>query len=193
MKDYSLGKEYKKDFILHYEIINNYIYISKADGKIEIKKYYKEEEIKILEKMKNQVLNSKEFSTTLNQKFETFIKLFLDESLLLTMFIVTILSLGLPIIPTIIGFITFPIVMSLTGLKLGKYTKLRNDLKKNLLFLKNEDNLNPILRKNTELLKEKTNNFSFTLNTINDISYKQLIDLYSTLNKPKKLTKKRHN
>ena len=193
MKDYSLGKEYKKDFILHYEIINNYMYISKADGKIEIKKYSKEEEIKILEKMKNQVLNSKEFSTTLNQKFETFIKLFLDESLLLTMFIVTILSLGLPIIPTIIGFITFPIVMSLTGLKLGKYTKLRNDLKKNLLFLKNEDNLNPILRKNTELLKEKTNNFSFTLNTINDISYKQLIDLYSTLNKPKKLTKKRHN
>ena len=43
------------------------------------------------------------------------------------------------------------------------------------------------------ILKEKTNNFSFTLNTINDISYKQLIDLYSTLNKPKKLTKKRHN
>ena len=193
MKDYSLSKEYKKDFILHYEIINNYMYISKADGKIEIKKYSKEEEIKILEKMKNQVLNSKEFSTTLNQKFETFVKLFLDESLLLTMFIVTILTLGLPIIPTIIGFITFPVIMTLTGLKLGKYTKLRNDLKKNLLFLKNEDNLNPILRKDTELLKEKTNNFSFTLNTINDISYKQLIDLYSTLNKPKKLTKKRHN
>ena len=193
MKDYSLSKEYKKDFILHYEIINNYMYISKADGKIEIKKYSKEEEIKILEKMKNQILNSKEFSTTLNQKFETFVKLFLDESLLLTMFIVTILTLGLPIIPTIIGFITFPVVMTLTGLKLRKYTKLRNDLKKNLLFIKNEDKLNPILRKDTELLKEKTNNFSFTLNTINDISYKQLIDLYSTLNKPKKLTKKRHN
>ena len=169
------------------------MYISKADGKIEIKKYSKEEEIKILEKMKNQVLNSKEFSTTLNQKFETFVKLFLDESLLLTMFIVTILTLGLPIIPTIIGFITFPVVMTLTGLKLRKYTKLRNDLKKNLLFIKNEEKLNPILRKDTELLKEKTNNFSFTLNTINDISYKQLIDLYSTLNKPKKLTKKRHN
>lgn len=191
LENYSLNKNEATSFILHYEVINAFIYITYGDGRIDVKSYSIEEEKRILKKMKNQVLNSKNFLVDLNYKFEIFFKLLLDEILLLTMFIVTIISIGLPYFSTIIGLLIFPIIMGFTSYKLNGYKKLRKDIKKNLLFVKNEDNLNIIIRNSPEVinklrdkvLTKSSNKFVFTLNTIDRIKYEELQQIYDSVDK----------
>lgn len=208
MKNYSLSETQSKNFILNYIIIGKQIIINYANNDIDVIPYSISNEKEILNKMKNQVLNSKRYSSELNNKFEIFLKLFIDEVILFILCIIAMININFTLIPSIICSIIFPIVIGLTGYKLNKYHNIRKDIKKNLLFLNNEDNLNQTIRNNhkiTEGLDEKlrekiyikeTNNFSFTFNTIDNIKYRELQEIYRCVNnninnKPNTLERKK--
>lgn len=210
MKNYSLNETQSKNFILNYIIIGKQIIINYANDDVDIIPYSTSNEKKILNKMKSQVLNSKKYLNEVNNKFEIFLKLFIDEILLFILYIIAVINIKITLIQSIIYSIIFPIVIALTGYKLNKYHNIRTDIKKNLLFLNNEDNLNLTIRNNPEITKgldkeliEKIyrndgNNFSFTFNTIDNIKYRELQEIYRYVdkninNKPSTLKRKIKN
>ena len=87
MKDYSIGKNNSKHFILNYIIIGKQIIVYYANDDVDTFDYSIEKEKEILERMKYQVISSKNFYKGLNTKFEIFLKLFINEILLFIMFI----------------------------------------------------------------------------------------------------------
>lgn len=190
MKNYSLNKMMEQDFILNYVIVGDKIIINYANGDVDTLGYSIENEKNILNKMKYQVLNSKHFSSFLNYKFEIFLKLFMDVMLLFVLFIITFFVAEMSYITALLGMSIFSVSIALTGYKLNSYQKLRNDIKKQLLFLKNEDNLNLVIRNNPEVIRKlnskicekvitnESNNFRFTLNTIDRMEYKELKQVY---------------
>ena len=209
MKNYSLTKNGAKSFILNYIVINNNIFINRADGEVEIIPYSIFEEKNILNQMKNQVLSSKNFFSILNKKFEIFLKLLIIELLFLILFVLSTINLGFSSIQIIASTIIFPTIMGLTIYKLVDYQKIRSDIKKHFLFIKNENNLNLIIRNRPEVTKglddelkrkvlaKEGNNFLFTINTIDKIEYRELVQVYnhieysSNRDKVKSLKKKK--
>ena len=61
MKNYSINEYQEKTFILNYNIENEEIIVNLASGSNYKLPYTKENEIMILERMKEQVLNANEF------------------------------------------------------------------------------------------------------------------------------------
>ena len=204
VKDYSIGINSGKHFILNYIIIGNKLIVYYANDDVDSFEYSKELEKEILEKMKYQVINSKNFYMGLNTKLEIFLKLLINEILLFIMFVIGSMSIKLTLIPNIIGSILLPISIIITGYKLNKCNKIRNDFKKHLLFINNEDYLNSIIRNDIESTKEleeklrrkvnnnESNNFKFTINTIDGMEYRELREVYRFVdNKNKSLIKKK--
>jgi len=207
LKNYCLNKVNSKYFILNYIVLNNQLIINYADGNIQYIPYSIENEKNILNAMKYQILNSKRFVNLLNQKFEIFLKLFLDELLLFILLIIA--SFNMQLISSIVGFSILTSVIGLTGYKLFKYNNIRNDIKKHLLFISNEDDLNIGIRNNPELvrglddklkgkvLSKESNNFLFTINTIDKMKYDELKRVYKYVDqdieeeKHKKLSRRR--
>ena len=194
MKDYSIGKNSGKHFILNYIIIGNKLIVYYANDDVDTFDYSIEKEKEILERMKYQVTSSKNFYDGLNTKLEIFLKLLINEILL---FIWTL-------IPNSIRSILLSISIIITGYKLNKCNKIRNDFKKHLLFINNEDYLNNIIRNDIESTKEleeklrrkvnnnESNNFKFTINTIDGMEYRELREVYRFVdNKNKSLIKKK--
>lgn len=190
MKNYSLNGNEARDFILNYEIVDNDINVNYADGESKSIAYSIDEEKAILERMKEQVLNSKALLADTNAKFDIFCKLFMDEMLLLVMFIISVFSVGMPLMAIIMGLGIFSGAIGLTSYKVRKYHKLRNDIRKHWLFLDNEDCLNGVIRNNPEVarslddrLRSKVLNedkgMTFSLNTIGDIGYRELKQVYN--------------
>lgn len=204
MKDYSIGKNSGKHFILNYIIIGNKLIVYYANDDVDTFDYSIEKEKEILERMKYQVTSSKNFYDGLNTKLEIFLKLLINEILLFIMFVIGSMSIKLTLIPNIIGSILLPISIIITGYKLNKCNKIRNDFKKHLLFINNEDYLNNIIRNDIESTKEleeklrrkvnnnESNNFKFTINTIDGMEYRELREVYRFVdNKNKSLIKKK--
>lgn len=204
MKDYSIDKNNNKHFILNYIIIGNTIIVYYANDDVDTFDYSIEKEKEILKKMKYQVISSKSFYKGLNTKFEIFLKLFINEILLFVMFIIGSMNMKLAIIPNIVGAILLPISMIITGYTLNKCNKIRNDFKKHLLFLSNEDGLNNVIRNDMNATKgldeklrrkvfnDESNNFKFNINTIDDIEYKELREVYRYIdNRNKSLVKRK--
>lgn len=208
MKNYSISSAKSKEFILNYKVVGNQIIINYADGNVKMRDYSIQAEKEILEKMRMQVLMSRSFSANLNNKFEIFLKLFLDEVLLFVLFGIGAINLNLSLTGIIMGSIIFPIVIGYTGYKLRGYQKIRNDIKKNLLFINNEDRLNPIIRQKSHVTKRlrdelrkkiccgNTNTLPFSLNSIDRLSYRELKEIYNSVNmattsSPDKNVKKR--
>lgn len=204
MKDYSIDKNNSKHFILNYIIIGNTIIVYYANDDVDAFDYSIEKEKEILERMKYQVISSKNFYMGLNTKLEIFLKLFINEILLFIMFIIGCMNINFTLIPNIIGTILLPISMIITGYKLNKCNKIRNDFKKHMLFINNEDYLNNIIRNNIESTKgleeklrrklnnNESNNYKFTINTIDGMEYKELREVYRYVdNKNKVLTKRK--
>lgn len=194
MKNYSFIEKTAKEFILSYKIIDDTIVITKADNSIEILQFSLQNEQSVLERMKEQVIRAKAFFKNINIYFEIFSKLLLNEITLLVMFLVMKFSIGIALLPTIMGLVIFSTIMSITIYKLSKYRCLRDDIKKNLLFLNNEDCLNLAIRSNPKAteelptrLKDKilSNDTSrpFTLNTIDKIKYRELKQIYNQVEK----------
>ena len=204
MEDYSIDKNNSKHFILNYIIIGNTIIVYYANDDVDAFDYSIEKEKEILERMKYQVISSKNFYKGLNTKFEIFLKLFINEILLFAMFIMGSMSMNFTLIPNIIGSVLLPLSIIITGYKLNKCKYIRNDFKKHLLFISNEDYLNNIIRndiESTKGLEEKlrrklnnneSNNYKFTINTIDGMEYKELREVYRYVdNKNKALTKRK--
>lgn len=204
MKDYLSDKNGSKDFILNYIVIGNTIIVYYANDDVDTFEYSINKEKEILEIMKYQVINSKNFYNGLNTKFEIFLKLFINEILFFVMFIIGSMSVNFTLIPNIIGSIVLPISMIITGYELKKCNKIRCDYKKHILFLKNEDYLNNIIRNNIDATREleeklrmkvnnnESNNFKFNINTINGMEYKELKEVYRYVdNRNKTLTKRK--
>lgn len=204
MKDYSISKNSSKHFILNYIIIGNKLIVYYANDDVDSFEYSKELEKDILEKMKYQVINSKNFYMGLNTKLEIFLKLLINEILLFIMFIIGCMNINFTLIPNIIGSVLLPISMIITGYKLNKCNKIRNDFKKHMLFINNEDNLNEVIRNNVDItrgldeelrrkvFKSESNNFKFNINTIDDFKYKELREVYRYVdNKNKSLIKRK--
>ena len=204
MKDYTIDKSISKYFILNYIIIGNTIIVYYANDDVDTFDYSIEKEKEILERMKYQVINSKNFYKGLNTKFEIFLKLFINEILLFAMFIMSSMSMNFTLIPNIIGNIILPISIIITGYKLNKYNNIKKDFKKHLLFISNENGLNNVIRNDMNVtrgldegLRKKvfndcSNNFKFNINTIDGMEYKELREVYRYVdNKNKVLTKRK--
>ena len=205
MLDYTLIKGGCKNFILNYYIFNGNIIVNYADKSVETVPYSIEKEKEILERMKLQVIDSKNKFKDLNYRYEIFLKLFIDIILLYGMFIFSIFNYDMSIITNIIGNILCSGFSLLFGYNFFKYRKIRNDVMKNLLFLRNEDSLNISIRDNpnvtmklNEKIREKIygdrdSNFKFSFNSIDNISYSELYSIYSVAyNKGNVRARKRH-
>ena len=68
MKNYAINKYQEKSFILNYKIIDDKIIINLASSDNYTLPYTKENEIMILERMKDQVLNSDEYFNRIKKK-----------------------------------------------------------------------------------------------------------------------------
>lgn len=205
MIDYTLIKGGCRDFILNYYIFNGSIIVNYADKSIESFPYSIEKEKDILERMKLQVIDSGKKIKDLDYRYEIFLKLFLDGILLYGMFLFSIINYDMSISANIIGNILCSGFTLLSGYHFFKYRKIRNDVRKNFLFLRNEDSLNIFIRNNPmvtinlkEKLREKiygdkSSNFKFSFNSIDNISYGEIQSIYRvTYNKGNVRSRKRH-
>lgn len=207
MRDYSIDKDEAKEFILNYLIMGDKLLVYYANGNVEDIDYSVQAEKEVLERMKAQVLNSKRFSENLNFKFDVFFKLLVNEIMLLILFAVTAFNINMTVIPAVLSIIVFATIIGLTVYKMVDYQNLRNDIRKNNLFLDNEDNLNPVIRYTPEVIRglderlkakvldSDSDNFSFTFNTVDRMEYKELDQVYKHVedviseDKPKVLRK----
>ena len=180
----------KKDFIMGYDIKDNDIIIRYGDNSTSKVSYSRDKEKELLEKMKEQVLASKVNLSEFKNKADIFKKLLLDELVLLLMFIIAIVSVGIPVFTMVMGFSIFLMAISFTCVKLEDYIKIRDDIRKRLLFVNNEECLNikirnqpEVVRNLDECLYNKTFPrglaMPFSLNTINNIEYRDLKDIYN--------------
>ena len=182
MKDYTLNKEDERAFILNYEVKDNKIIVNFASGKKYEVPYTEEDEKIILTLMKEQVNNTEKFEKTAKKKLKVMTR-WIIYSIVNIVFVATILLTGsstAPVVQVICGslFILSGILKSCVLVDIK--TKLK-DLKKNQLFLDNEDFFKSKEKTNTDALnKEETVRETITLNDIDKMSYnevKEMVDI----------------
>ena len=191
MKDYSLNKEQRDLFILNYKVEDKNIILNFASGKEKEIPYSIENEKKVLNYMKEQVMNYKEFVEK-----QELLKIRLDFLLSLSTVVFmynTLFSISIAPEDTftkcVISISALIIVYNLV-LKKRVNDKLA-DLEKNKYFLQNEDTINnklddmknmntlPRLKKyfekefNSSTQKEKV--YHITLNDLDDMSLEELV------------------
>lgn len=196
MRDYSLNIEGSKTFILKYEINDNKITVYFANGEEHIIPYSKENEKKLLEKMKEQVLNSGAFKCNQEKKLSKS-KSILAYSigLLLGDIICSIFMPALPLFQHIIiafilsGFSIFNIVY------IFKLEKDLRDIRKNKNFIELEEKLNQFERQNYNVfynINEKTKEKlcsqpdgqpQLTINSVNAISEEELNQIFANVDR----------
>lgn len=190
MKDYSLDQFQAERFILNYKIKGNEIIVNFAKKNKKDKyviPYTIENEKKLLQKMKQQVLDSNHFFITRMKSYEEAVDTIIPYSLfgLLLFGILSIIGWGEVFtfcffsIPTVISSLTF--LYSIYW-KIDNNKKL-DDIKKNQFFLKNEELFN--FKQNTKStnniilgtkykLDKRTNQIDLNLNSIHKLKYKEL-------------------
>ena len=131
MKDYTIGKEDKNEFILKYEIKDNDIIIEYASGEKYKTPYTREIEKNILEKMKNQILKT----DVTKLKRNRINKLVLNFGLLNCLYLGMVGFLGLEVIKFIL--ICLGLNALFVGVPFVKNTRKINDYYKNKCFVDN--------------------------------------------------------
>jgi len=140
MKDYSNNKEERNDFILSYQIDykKEFIYIYYANDSVEKVKYSEKCEKDILKKMKIQV--NKAYKNYKNYEND-YVKM--DVILLMALTFLVITSLLIFISPL---YFVIPLcsagVALFAQIRAFELKKIKDDLRKNYLFLKNEHAIN---------------------------------------------------
>lgn len=221
MKDYSLNYEDSKTFILNYKIEDNQIIVNLASGEEYIIPYSLENEKKLLEQMKEQVLDSDVFKSKQEKRFSVAWKWAIWSSAMLV-FNAVVLATGsssLPIVSGLCaGWFVFDITYRVYSMIDSK--KKIKDVNKNRMFLNNEELLNEKVKSNQNILSNtntKTKEFVastpedaqvFSLNTMDKIKYQELKTILENIKrdeqfgfeysstkeeKPMVLTKKRNN
>ena len=191
MKDYTLTKKEKNDFIKKYRIKNDRIIIYLATGKRYHIPYTKESEQKVLEKMRNQVIK--------NDKIEKQVLFDYRLGIVLTIFFATItMTCIFPILPHFIGvlatrpllvkFLVFINLMLTIGsiITTSDTKEILDDYRKNKLYLENEEKINNQVKDNKKVLSNvsvetknmvdnnQENKKVFDINKMDKVSLKDL-------------------
>lgn len=182
MKDYTLNKEDERTFILNYEVKDNKIIVNFASGKKYEVPYTVEDEKTILTLMREQVNNTEKFEKKAKKELKVTAG-WLIFSIVNIAFDATILLTGSSTAPTlqVIGGSLFILSGTLETCALVDIKAKLKDLKKNKLFLDNEDLFEYKEKTNTDVLnKEESVRETITLNDIDKISYnevKEMVDI----------------
>ncbi len=149
----------KDNFIVGYEILNGNIYVNYASLKeSEAIPYNAQEEIRIIKQMKEQVIAIKKELTNLQEK----VKQKVTKTSLLIIPIVTLLTIQLmkmglnkQFLETFynITLVIFLYYLVVSSVYIKKYQEIKNDLKKHLYFLENEDIIQKNLNNNFNLVQ----------------------------------------
>ena len=172
MKDYTLDKKEKENFILNYEIFNksSEIIVHFATGEDYIIPYTKENEKKLLDKMREQIKESGAFEEAAITKIESFKELKLPLIILGTLFFPAIALISSQLhVPTALwiiigGWVTAGVsILTNMSIKVKALKNKLKDLAKNKKFLENE-------REITEALEEEKDRVH--QNTLSNVSLK---------------------
>lgn len=187
MKDYSLNYDDSKTFILNYKIEYNRIIVNLASGEEYIISYLSENEKKLLEKMKEQVLDSDLFKSKQEKRFSLAWKLAIWNGTMLVFNTVLLAtrSSSLPIVNGICaGWFVFDTIYRVYSMVDSK--KKIKDVNKNRMFLNNEELLNEKIKLNQNILSNTNTKIKelvastpkdtqvFSLNTMDKIKYQEL-------------------
>ena len=151
MKDYSLNKYDKSDFILNYMIENNQIKIRYADNKTYTIPYTSHNEKKIIKKMKLQVLNSGKFEDEQKENVKKYIKGLIANIVILSLNILSIVYLDGGMISYIISIISAFTLEAYTC-NIIKIKRALEDIEKNKLLINNEEEINKSIVENKNIL-----------------------------------------
>ena len=192
MKDYSMDFKESKTFILNYDIEDDKIIIHLASLEEYVIPYTKDNEKKILEKMKHQILDSK--ACEKKQKNHLALSICTSCAILITL-VAIYLSPNFYFIPNnmllLLGVITEIPCLAVT---FNCHSKLK-DILKNRTILENLGTLNANIRRNENMLlgisdkakklveSKPKNEPVFTPNTADDISYNDLETIFDNINR----------
>lgn len=151
MKDYTLNKYDKRDFILNYMIENDQIKIKYADNKTYTIPYTTHNEKRIIRKMKLQVLNSGEFEDVQKENFKKNIKGLIANIVILGLNILSIVYLDGGMISYIISIISAFTLEAYTC-NIIKIKRALEDIEKNKLLINNEEEINKSIVENKNIL-----------------------------------------
>lgn len=151
MKDYTLNKYDKRDFILNYMIENDQIKIKYADNKTYTIPYTSHNEKRIIRKMKLQVLNSGEFEDEQKENFKKNIKGLIANIVILGLNILSIVYLDGGMISYIISIISAFTLEAYTC-NIIKIKRALEDIEKNKLLINNEEEINKSIVENKNIL-----------------------------------------
>ncbi len=151
MKDYTLNKYDKRDFILNYMIENDQIKIKYADNKTYTIPYTSHNEKRIIRKMKLQVLNSGEFEDVQKENFKKNIKGLIANIVILGLNILSIVYLDGGMISYIISIISAFTLEAYTC-NIIKIKRALEDIEKNKLLINNEEEINKSIVENKNIL-----------------------------------------
>lgn len=160
MKDYSLNSDSVKDFILNYRVDKdkNQIIIHLANGISKIIPFTIENEKNTLKKMKIQVLSSNEFMSKQEKRFSRSWKFAIWDASMITNSIISVVN-GNCVAPTLnflcASYLAFDIIFRVYFMLDTK----RNitDIKKNKLFIDNEEEINKSIQTNQTILSKVVN------------------------------------
>lgn len=205
MKDYTIKREDRHEFILSYEIEEKNIIIKYASGKIHKTPYTRELEKYILEKMKYQIANSSDF---LRKQIDKLILTLSTGSLSVVMAIIC-LVMGAPEVAGICGILCGVNVIgySISSRKVDDYIKNTSFIMNMELFKNGINRDMPIyanLKKSTQmdlnkLVEAKANDKEYdnkesiliepTVNTIDKVSYSSYEEIYELLKQNEEFSK----
>lgn len=198
MKDYSLNKYDKRDFILNYMIENDQIKIRYADNKTYTIPYTSHNEKKIIKKLKLQVLNSGKFEDEQKENVKKNIKGLIANIVILGLNILSIIYLDSGMISYIISIISAFTLEAYTC-NIIKIKRALEDIEKNKLFINNEEEINKSIVENKNILnnvdKEVTEiiqsardeNNVINISSIENLKLKELKSLLEIILREKKL------
>ena len=156
---YSQNFKNEDSFILNYKVINNRIIVNYANGNVDIFVYSIDREKEILIQMKEQVLGSKGCLKSLYNETMIYFKLLTNKLALFIFFVAIMLFFDVSLLAAAVTFTYFPIVIGLLVRKLIKCKGVIEDVKKNLLFLSNEEKINSDIRNKSEVRENIVDEF----------------------------------
>ena len=197
LKYYSQNFKNEDCFILNYKVINNRIIVNYANGNVDVFVYSIDREKEILSQMKEQVLGSKGCLKSLYNETMIYFKLLTNKLALFIFFVAIMLFFDVSLLAAAVTFTYFPVVIGLLVRKLIKCKGVIEDVKKNLLFLSNEEKINSDIRNKSEVreniveeVRDKVfsldnGSFPFSFNSIDEISFDELKEIYDSAVEPK--------
>lgn len=187
MKDYSMNSRNAKTFVLNYTVKDNQIIVHFANGENYVIPYTAENEVKLLKRMRAQVILADEFLREQEQNFSKNWKLVIGNAVMLAVNIFALVT-GNSVVPILNGTCTI-IFTYLTGsLIYSMMDNKRNikDVKKNKILLHNEEKLNQKIKENDNVFTNTDEKMKemvyftpedqpvFTFNSIDKMKYEEL-------------------